>query len=73
MKDKSESMRTILAFFLIDPNHKIISTEDINPQQKLFTIEEANFYRERLMYHRKYFVDQLNKEIFTRPFSLCEH
>lgn len=72
-EDKSNSLRTILAFFLIDPKHKIISTEEIDPQQELFTIEEANFHRERLMYHRKYFVDQLNKEVFTRPFSLCEH
>lgn len=73
IEGKSESTRTILAFFLIDPNHKIISTEDIAPQQKMFTVKKANFHRERLMYHRKYFVDQLNKEVFTRPFSLCEH
>lgn len=72
-KGKFNSMRTILAFFLIDPNHKIISTENIDPQQNFFTIEEANFHRERLMYHRKYFVDQLNQEVFTRPYSLCEH
>ena len=73
MEGKSESTRTILAFFLIDPNHKIISTEDVAPQQKMFTVRKANFHRERLMYHRKYFVDQLNQEVFTRPFSLCEH
>ena len=72
-ESKFESARTILAFFLIDPKHKIISTEDIDPQQNFFTIEEANFHRERLMYHRKYFVDKLNEEVFTRPFSLCEH
>jgi len=73
VKNESESLRTILAFFLIDPDHKIISTEDIDPQQKIFSIEEANFHRERLMYHRKYYIDQLNEEVFMRPFSLCEH
>lgn len=70
---KGAGLRTILAFFVIDPNHKIISTKDIPQQQKLFTIEEANYHRERLMYHRKYFVDKLNKKVFEREFSLCEH
>ncbi len=70
---KEKSLRTILAFFVIDPDHKIISTKDIPPQQKIFTIEKANYHRERLMFHRKFFVDQLNEEIFQREFSLCEH
>lgn len=70
---KGNGLRTILAFFVIDPNHKIISTRNIPRQQKLFTIEEANYHRERLMYHRKYFVDRLNKKVFEREFSLCEH
>ena len=74
------SVRTILAFFVIDPDRKIISTADIPPQQpwaensvNSFTKEEADFHRLRLMYHRKFFVNQLNSEIFERPFSLCEH
>lgn len=67
------STRTILTFFVIDPDHCVISTEDIPPQQNVFTLEQARHYRERLMHHRKYFVDQLNKEVFERPFSLCEH
>lgn len=67
------SLRTILAFFVIDPDHTIISTEDVPPQQEIFTVEQANFHRERLMFHRKFFVNQLNKEVFERPFSLCEH
>jgi hypothetical protein len=33
----------------------------------------AEKHRERLMYHRKYFVSQLNEAVFERPFSLCEH
>jgi hypothetical protein len=69
----SSSLRTILAFFVIDPNERIVSTEDIPPQQSIFTLEDANLHRQRLMFHRKFFVDQLNNDIFERPFSLCEH
>lgn len=71
--DKNTSLRTILAFFVIDPDHAITSTEDIAPQQGFFTQQEAEYHRERLMYHRKFFVDQLNEEVFCREFSLCEH
>eukprot|EP01091_Cochliopodium_minus_P005949 TRINITY_DN1583_c0_g1_i1.p1 TRINITY_DN1583_c0_g1~~TRINITY_DN1583_c0_g1_i1.p1 ORF type:complete len:504 (-),score=168.79 TRINITY_DN1583_c0_g1_i1:75-1547(-) len=80
-KDKGE--RIIIAFFLIDPDHRIISTSDVLPQQKdskskekskvTFTEEEAKHHRERLMFHRKYFVDLLNKKVYERSFSLCEH
>ena len=62
--------RTIIAFFVIDPNHRIISTRDINPQQTIFSPEEANLYRDRLMYHRKYFVSSLNKKVL-RDLSRC--
>ena len=70
---KTSSLRTILAFFVIDPNYRIPSTAYVPPQQGIMTLEEAQFHRERLMFHRKYFVDKLNEEIFERPFSLCEH
>lgn len=67
------SLRTILAFFVIDPDHRIISTKDIPPQQELFSLDEAKYHRERLMFHRKYFVNKLNETVFERSFSLCEH
>lgn len=67
------SLRTILAFFVIDPDHTIVSTEDVPPQQEIFTVEQAHHYRELLMFHRKYFVSRLNETVFERPFSLCEH
>lgn len=72
-ENKQEGTRSILVFFVVDPKHRTVSTQDIPPQQDIFTIEEANHYRERLMYHRKYFVDSLNKEVYERPYSLCEH
>lgn len=67
------STRTILAFFVIDPEHRIISTKNILPQQLIISREKANHYRQRLMYYRKYFVDSLNEEVIEREYSLCEH
>jgi len=69
----TSALRTILAFFVIDPDHDIISTEQVPPQQEIFTVEEANYHRERLIFHRKFFVDQLNSTVFERSYSLCEH
>ena len=70
---ETSSLRTILAFFVIDPQHRIVSTKDVPPQQGLFSQSEAEHHRERLMVHRKYFINQLNEIVFERPFSLCEH
>jgi len=37
------------------------------------TLNAAKAAREELMKERKYYVDQLTKAVFQRPFSLCEH
>jgi len=72
LKDpKKPSSRIILALFVIDPDNRIVSTQDVLPSN--WNVEEMNHHRERLMFHRKYFVSQLNKEVFERPYSLCEH
>ncbi|MFI5544051.1 DUF4246 domain-containing protein [Streptomyces sp. NPDC051815] len=70
--------RKILAFFLVDPSERIVSTADVPPQQPwsdttTMTLEEAKGFREELMRERKFFVDEHNQEIFEREFSLCEH
>nr|WP_323378874.1 DUF4246 domain-containing protein [Streptomyces smaragdinus] len=70
--------RKILAFFLIDPSQKVVSTSDIPPQQpwaetSTMTLEQAKAYREELMQERKFFVDEHNEELYEREFSLCEH
>ncbi|NKI44632.1 DUF4246 domain-containing protein [Streptomyces physcomitrii] len=70
--------RKILAFFLVDPSKKIVSTSDVPPQQpwsetSTMTREEAEGYREQLMHERKFFVDAHNEEVYEREFSLCEH
>ncbi len=70
---KDSGLRTIVAFFLIDPERRIISTKDVPPQQQIFSWVEAETFRQQLMFHRKYFVDRLNKRVYERPYSLCEH
>ncbi|MFD6274242.1 DUF4246 domain-containing protein [Streptomyces sp. NPDC060209] len=70
--------RKILAFFLVDPSEKIVSTSDVPPQQpwsdtSTMTLEQAERYREQLMQERKFFVDEHNEQLYEREFSLCEH
>jgi len=68
---KEKGTRTILALFVVDPDHKIISTKDV--PLSTWTKKEIDHHRLRLMFHRKYFVKQFNKEVFEREYSLCEH
>ncbi|MCX5175259.1 DUF4246 domain-containing protein [Streptomyces virginiae] len=70
--------RKILAFFLVDPSERIVSTSDVPPQQpwsdtSTMTLEQAKTYREQLMQERKFFVDEHNEQLYEREFSLCEH
>ncbi|MFJ3223242.1 DUF4246 domain-containing protein [Streptomyces sp. NPDC086783] len=70
--------RKILAFFLVDPSEKIVSTSDVPPQQpwsetSTMTLDQAKAYREQLMQERKFFIDEHNEQLYEREFSLCEH
>ncbi|MFJ9574958.1 DUF4246 domain-containing protein [Streptomyces sp. NPDC101191] len=70
--------RKILAFFLVDPSEKIVSTSDVPPQQpwsatSTMTLDQAKGFREQLMQERKFFVDEHNEQLYEREFSLCEH
>ncbi len=70
--------RKILAFFLVDPSERIVSTSDVPPQQpwsptSTMTLEQAKSFREQLMHERKFFVDEHNEQLYEREFSLCEH
>ncbi|MGV9451536.1 DUF4246 domain-containing protein [Streptomyces sp. NPDC003635] len=70
--------RKILAFFLVDPSQRIVSTSDVPPQQpwsdtSTMTLEQAKTYREQLMQERKFFIDEHNEQLYEREFSLCEH
>lgn len=68
----SPGTRNILVFFLINPDKKIISTNDIEPQQNLIPLERAKLYRELLMFERKYEIKNQNN-FYERKWSLCEH
>lgn len=85
---KKPGFRKILVFFLVDPTVKVISTHNVLPQQpdwddveadapeserKKMTRKEAEEMREKLMFERKYARDNVQKEIYEREFSLCEH
>ncbi|GJJ70833.1 proline dehydrogenase [Entomortierella parvispora] len=102
--DKTRSgKRQILVFFLVDPQHPILSTTHVPPQQLSWaiaaglldevnrrlppelvalvsayldwpmTLKEAKQHREVLMAERKHYGAKANKEVYGRPFSLCEH
>lgn len=66
-----KAKRTIIAFFVVDPEERIVSTAD-NPLTAS-TLEEAREARIKLMIQRKYFVDKLNRVVYEREYSLCEH
>lgn len=71
--DKTKpGIRKTLIFFLIDPSQNVISTSDVSPQQTRMTYDDACFFRELLMYERKYEVTSQNV-FFERSWSLCEH
>jgi len=64
--------RKILVFFLIDPNNRIISTADIEPQQNSISETNAKIYQDILMFERKY-ESKIQTAVFEREWSLCEH
>lgn len=69
----TEGHRSILVFFLINPLEKVISTTHIpTPQQETMSLEDAKFYRELLMFERKYEYSEQN-DFHQRSFTLCEH
>lgn len=72
--DESEiSRRRIIVFFLVNPEKRIISTREVEPQQEevggFMTREEAFRHRLNLMEERKYTKQDWN----VREIELCEH
>lgn len=62
--------RKILLFWVIRPDVRILSTDDVVAQP--MTVEDARVYREILMFQRKNDVDE-RSGVYTRELSLCEH
>lgn len=69
MKNNStkKQTRTIVVFWLINPNIKIKSTKDI--KQQSYDIKEAHKHRLKLMEERTYYKQSFNQ----RDLNLCEH
>jgi hypothetical protein len=67
--DGKPAVRRIVVFWLVNPDRRIISTQDIPRQQGVITIDEALRNRLALMAERK-----LHKQTFSeREVELCEH
>ena len=75
-KDVPIQQETIMREYMNDVLKDIMyknMIENILNKMNLMTLDEAKKHRERLMYYRKYYVDEINSQIYERPFSLCEH
>ena len=68
---KTKGHRTVVVFWLINPDVRIISTKNINRQQNTtsFTSKEAKIHRLELMEERKHYKQSFN----IRNINLCEH
>ena len=64
-----DARRRIIVFFFINPEKRIISTREIEPQQDLIPLETAKKFRLELMAERKFDKGKLN----IRDIELCEH
>lgn len=67
MTSKKSGYRTIIVFWLINPNIKITSTKDI--KQQAYALETAHNVRLELMKERTYYKQSFNQ----RELNLCEH
>lgn len=64
-----KGIRRVVVFWVVNPNKKIISTKNVEPQQKKIKKVQAKKYRLELMKERKYHKQSFN----VREISLCEH
>jgi len=69
---KKVKRRAFLAFFLVDPDVKIVSTQDIPPQNRVMSDSKAKNYMVNLMKERKSVKVKLNKGL-EQEISYCEH
>lgn len=67
--DGQDAVRRIVVFWLVNPEQRIISTRDVEPQQGIMKRADAKKYRLALMNERKYHKGTFN----DREVYLCEH
>jgi hypothetical protein len=61
--------RRIVVFFVVDPECRIVSTQEVPDQRGTISHEEAIDHRLKLMQERKFAKEDWN----VRPINLCEH
>ena len=61
--------RTVIVFWLVDPDVVIPSTREVPPQQGVLSLEEAQAIRLELMEERRRHKQSFN----LRAVNLCEH
>jgi hypothetical protein len=66
-------VRKILCFFLVSPEHRVVSTKIVPPQQALIPLEVAMEHRQALMNERKYFARRDAEDWEARTYTFCEH
>jgi len=66
---EKDAVRRIVVFWLINPDRRIASTQDVPLQQETMTWEDAVAHRLQLMEERKLHKQDWN----VREISLCEH
>jgi hypothetical protein len=69
---KKTKRRSFIAFFLVDPAIRIVSTADILPQNTSISKKESQKYMVRIMEERKTIKDELNSNS-GKEISYCEH
>ena len=66
---KRSGRRTVIVFWLVNPDRRVISTKYVDPQQKTIKLKDAENHRLKLMEERKYHKQKFN----VRDLNLCEH
>lgn len=69
LESNGKNTRRIVVFWVINPDKRIISTKDVDVQQKIISKSSAKKYRLELMNERKYHKQNFN----VREINLCEH
>ena len=74
--ERTGATRKIVLFWLVHPDHRIISTADVAPQQGVVPREEALRRRAALMEERSLAqkeVTEIFERTIEREYNFCEH
>eukprot|EP00906_Rhabdomonas_costata_P016150 RCo023177 len=69
-------VRKIVLFWLVHPDHPIVSTAEVDPQQNLMDTEVAKQHRVKMLADRTQHINAVNEEFereVRREYNFCEH